>query len=145
MKNEIEKILARVVPGAFTIVRKNLNHFSGKQEINILIAATDDEINNVRGQYPACVSLCLVVDSMELCCQIYGGMGGQCIYRKPNKADPKEAYFALKSIKIPFRKPSRNREAVLKAIEKFAANWKETLKENLSVMPYPYDYEKATK
>jgi hypothetical protein len=110
-----------------------------------VIAATADEINRVRGQHPACVSLLLEVDSMILLPQVFGGMGGQCIYRLPNKEIPEERFLALKSIKIPFRRPSPNETAVLKAIEKFATNWRETLKQNLSVMPYDFNCETATK
>lgn len=145
MKEKIETILARVVPNAFTIVRENLNRFSGKMEIAIMIAATNDEINRVKGQYPACVSLLLEVESNTLQTQVFGGMGGQHVYRNPRKQLDSERYLALKSIKIPFRKPSSNETAVLKAIEKFAVNWRETVKENLAEMPYSYDYETATK
>jgi hypothetical protein len=76
MKEQITAILARVIPNAFSVVTEYKYKFSGKNEIKIIIAATNDEINRVRGQYPACVSLLLELETMQLQTQIFGGMGG---------------------------------------------------------------------
>jgi len=85
--------------------------------IRIMFAANDHAINGVRGQFPQCVSLLLSVNSLELQTQVYGGNGGGVIYRKPNMEDRKEKYLAMKNVKIPFRKPLKTEEAVLKAIQ----------------------------
>jgi hypothetical protein len=145
MKEKIESIFARVIPNSFTFVNESESFYDKRKEIKISISATSDEINRVKGQYPAHVSLYLLPDKMELTTQVFGGMGGGSIFRLPNKEIASERHLALKSIKIPFRRPSKNEKAVLAAIEKFAVNWREILKENLSVMPHGYDYESATK
>ena len=145
MKEKIESILARTVPHAFTFVNEGEGWYDKRKEIKISIAATSDEINRVKGQYPAHASLLLLLDTMELNTQIFGGMGGGSIFRLPNKEIESEKYLALKAIKIPFRRPSKNEAAVLKAIEKFAIAWRETVRENLAAMPYGYDYENAIK
>lgn len=145
MKPQIEAILSDVVPNAFWYVQEYTNGFTNKKETKIVIAATQDEINNVKGQYPACVSLLLENETKKLDVQIFGGMGGNFIYRLPNKEIPSEFYLALKSIKIPFRRPQPKEEAILKAIKKFAENWKATVKENLGKFPYNYDYAGAVK
>lgn len=44
--------------------------------------------------------------------------------------DLKEKYLAMQSIKIPFRQPKKEEKAILKAVEKFAINWLQALKDN---------------
>jgi len=136
LKSKIEAILEKVVPNFYRRVWTYKNYFGEGKNLGILIAASDYAINNVRGQYPQAVSLTLDLSSLELHPQIFGGNGGQAIYRNPNLDDPKEKYLAMKSVKIPFRTPNKEEGAVLKAIEKFAENYKKTLKENIDVLRY---------
>lgn len=63
-------------------------------------------------------------------------MGGQSIYRKPNKDVDNEKYLAMKSVKIPFRMPKKEEKNVLDCVEKFAKNWVLALKENKDVLMY---------
>jgi hypothetical protein len=144
MTNTIESLIKGIAPNAHIIVQERNSHFSGSY-IQIIVAASDYEINRVKGQFPACVSLSLNPKTMDLGVQIYGGMGGNIIYRKPNMDDPSERYYAMKGIKIPFRRPKPNEASVLKTIAKFVENWKEAIKENLPVLCHndAVDYEKA--
>lgn len=136
LKSKIEAILEKVVPNFYHRVWTYKNYFGEGKNLGILIAASDYAINGVRGQFPQAVSLTLDLSSLELHPQIFGGNGGQSIYRNPNMNDPKEKYLAMKSVKIPFRTPTKEEGAVLKAIEKFAENYKKTLKENIDVLRY---------
>jgi hypothetical protein len=144
LKSKIEAILNKVVPNFYHNIWTYKNFFSEGKNLGIVIAASDYAINNVRGQYPQAVSLTLDLSSLELHPQIFGGNGGQSIYRNPNMNDPKEQYLAMKSVKIPFRTPTKEEGAVLKAIEKFAENYKKTLKENIDTLKYKeyVDYDK---
>lgn len=143
MQDKIAAILNKVVPNAFSSVSSV--EIMGTNYLRISIAASDYEINNVSGQYPARVQLSLDVDTLELKPSSWGGMGGQQFYRLPNKENPKERYNALAAVRLPFRKPNANETAVLKAVEKFAQNWKKLLGENLEQMPHRenVDYAKA--
>lgn len=139
MKEKVQEILNRVVPHAHTIVEERKNVIGSGSYLKILIAASDFEINQVKGQFPACVSLSLELDSMELQPQAFGGNGGNYIYRKTNE---NERHFALGSIKIPFRKPKTEEKNVLMAIEKFAENWRKAIKDNLDQMlDHPVNWE----
>lgn len=144
MTNEIESLIKSIVPNAHIQVRERDSIFSRKY-IAITIAASNYQINNVSGQFPACVSLSLNPEKMDLCVQIFGGMGGQYIYREPNKEDQKESYLAMVGIKIPFRKPKAQKENVMKAIAKFVENWKMAIIENMDNLTNKeyVDYVKA--
>jgi len=104
--------------------------------IKIAFACSHIDINNVRGQKPQIVSLSLNLTDLELQSQMYGGNGGQYIYRQPNKEIATEKYLAMKSVKVPFRKPKKEKKFVLNAITRFANNYIKTLKENESVLMY---------
>ncbi len=82
-----------------------------------------------------CVSLSLGED-LELRPQIYGGNGGNTIYREINKEDPKEKYLAMKGITVPFRKPKQDKEAVLRCIDRFVDAYIKTLADNLDKLCY---------
>lgn len=148
MKEKIENILKNALPEkAFFIVQERINSFDKSPQIAIFISASDNEIYRVKGQHPQLVSLLLDLKTMELYPQVFGGLGGQHIYRQPNKNEPKEKYLVMQSIKIPFRKPQPNEKAVLTAIEKFAKNWLTALKENKDVLMYKdlVDYNELLK
>lgn len=136
LKSKIEAILNKVVPNFYHRVWIYKSYFGQGKNLGIVIAASDYAINNVRGQYPQAVSLTLDLSSLELNPQVFGGNGGRVIYRKPNMEDPSEKYLAMKSVKVPFRTPTKEEGAVLKAIEKFADNYKKTLRENLDTLKY---------
>ena len=74
----------------------------------------------------------LDLSTMDLHPQVFGGNGGQSIYRKPDLNHPKEKYLAMARIKIPFRTPQPNETAVLKAIENFCIRYKQALAENFN-------------
>jgi hypothetical protein len=116
----------------------NVSTYKGMSSnyIAIIFASKDYLINNVSGQRPDVVSLAIHLDSLELYPQIFGGNGGQRIFRKPNLNDEKEKYLAMKSVKIPFRKPQNNETAILKAIKLFAERWVNVLKENRENLQY---------
>jgi hypothetical protein len=133
--SKIKEILERTLPAGCYIKIAPVKLLGGTS-IKIFFAASDYDINSVSEQKPQAVSLRLDVDSLELKPQTWGGMGGQCIYREPNKDDPKERYLAMKSVKVPFRKPQQNEVAVMAAIERFAKNWIKTIKDNIDTIKY---------
>jgi hypothetical protein len=127
MKDQILTALKKVLPSkAFILVEPY--KCLGEEHLKIAFAASEININDVRGQKPQIVSLCL--RDLELSVQAFGGNGGQVIYRQPNMEDSKEKYLAMQSIKIPFRQPKKEEKAILKAVEKFANNWLQALKDN---------------
>ncbi len=134
MKTKVENLLKSVLPSkAVIIVKERKQLFAPSEDykyIHIAFATSSHEIHNVSGQLPEIVSLYLDLVTMELHPQSFGGNGGQLIYLKPDKNNPKERYLAMASVKIPFRKPQPNEKAVLNAIEKFAKNWVAAIKEN---------------
>lgn len=144
--NKIERTIKEIIP-FFYISVKPYKSFSGSEKIAIEVAASNYEINKVRGQYPQCVSLLLDEKTFELHPQIFGGNGGQTIYREVNKEDPKEKFYAMIGIKIPFRKPKPNEEAVLKAIEKFFENYRKAIEDNIETIRYKdvVDYKEVLK
>lgn len=109
--------------------------FGGKY-VCMWIACSTYEINNVNGQRPQMVSLMLDMDGLTLRPQSLGGNGGQCIYRQPNMEDPNERYLAMKSVKVPFRKPKNTVEAAVDCVGKFADNYIKTLADNYDVLRY---------
>jgi hypothetical protein len=130
LKFKIEKILDKVLPGFYKNVFVRKNYFDNGEYIGIIMAASNYEINRVKGQYPQDVSLMLDVNDMDLHVQVFGGNGGNRIYLVPDKNDPKEKYLAMAGVKIQFRTPKKEEKFVLQAIEKFAENYKIALKEN---------------
>jgi hypothetical protein len=147
LKDEIEGILNKNIPNFYTFVKEYREPLSGDTAFAIIMAASDHEINRVRGQYPQAVSLYLNTKTLELHPQVFGGNGGQSIYRKPNMDDPREKYLAMKNEKVPFRTPPKNIESVLKAIDKFTINYKKTLIEHKDNLKYQdiVDYNKILK
>lgn len=144
LKEKIIAILNKQLPNFYFYVKEYKDYFGDGKNLGIKIAASDYEINNVKGQTPQSVSLALSLSTLELHPQVFGGNGGRVIYREPNKEDPSERYLAMKSVKVPFRTPSKDEKSVLAAIEKFAINYKKTLKENIDTLKYKeyVDYDK---
>jgi len=135
LKTKVQETLNKNLPKqAFKITSIGKGWF-GDQYIKIGFAASDYLINNVTGQYPQLVSLSLS-NYLELQVQGYGGCGGNRIFRKPDLNHPKEKYLAMKSVKIPFRKPQNNEGAVLRAIEKFCKNWVKAIQDNKDTLMY---------
>jgi len=108
--------------------------FDGKPMLKIWAAASDHEINNVRGQMVQLVSLALWPN--ELAPQVFGGSGGQRIYRKPNIEIREEKYLAMKGEKVPFKRPKNEPKAILSAIERFFKNYVATLRTHKDVLMY---------
>jgi hypothetical protein len=136
LKSKIEKILDKVLLGFYKNVFVRKNYFDKGESIGIIMAASNYEINRVKGQYPQDVSLMLNVEEMDLNVQVFGGNGGNRIYLVPDKNDAKEKYLAMAGVKIPFRTPKKEEKFVLQAIEKFAENYKKALKENKDRLMY---------
>jgi len=128
IKKQIESILNDTLSGFYTTVETRKYHFGNEQYLKINIATSDFWINNVQGQTYNNISLSLSQD-LELKFQIFGGNGGQCFYRSIDPNNPKEKYYALKGVKIPFRTPANNETAVLKAFKNVCIRYKQLLKE----------------
>lgn len=138
-----DKLAEKLAAGFPHDVYERTSCFGGKS-ICLWIACSTAEINRVQDQRPQMVSLMLDMKDMELHPQVFGGNGGQCIYRQPNMEDPKERYLAMKSVKVPFRKPKGTPEAIVECIGKFADNYIKTLNDNYDVLRYKemVDYDK---
>jgi len=136
METKIYELLKKVLPSKTNIKVSTHQTFYRTKYVKIMFAVSNIEINRVSEQYPQVVSLVLDLDTMELKPQIFGCMGGQTIYRKPNQNDPKEKYLAMKSVKIPFRTPKKEEKNVLECIERFGKNWVQTLKDNRTELMY---------
>lgn len=144
MLNEIKNILTTELPKESYLVVSEWKGAFGGRYIKIGFAPSHIDINNVRGQKPQLVSLNLDLDTLELETQVFGGNGGGHITRQPDPNNPKESYLAMKSVKVPFRRPKKDKEAVLRAVKRFAQNYLKTLKANVEVLNYQdlVDYKK---
>ena len=136
LKNEIAEILTKKLKNKFAFDVTMHKGLGGTPFMKIWIACSNIDINGVSGQKPQVVSLMLEPDTMDLHPQIFGGNGGQSIFRQPNLNDPAEKYLAMKSVKIPFRRPQPTAEKVKACIEKFVDNYITALKENKDVLMY---------
>jgi hypothetical protein len=144
MENKILNILKETLPELTHIIVNKRKSCFGGEYLQIGFSASDHQINMVKYQYPQLVTLDLNLETLELHPQVFGGNGGQHIYRKPDMLKPNEGYLAMKAIKIPFRKPKNEEKFVLSAIEKFAKNWVKILRENKDKLMYHQyvDYNK---
>jgi hypothetical protein len=144
---QIETTLKSVLPTSIFINVVEYKQFFGGNCIGIMLAIKDYNINGVNGQRPQAVSLSLDPKTLELQPQIFGGNGGQSIYRQPNRELREEKYLYMQSVKIPFRKPKPEIDNVLKAIKTFAENYIKILKENKDVLMYKeyVDYDSILK
>lgn len=131
---EIKAIIAEELPKFWYNVSRY--RILGETLVAIQIGASAHEINNVSGQRPQIVSLAFDPVKYEIYPQVFGGEGGDRIFRKPNLHDPKEKYLAMKSIKIPFRKPKNEASRCLEALRKFCRNYKKVLLENIDSLEY---------
>lgn len=137
MKDKVTQILKNTLPEGVHYEVEEYNTSIGKeQSLLIIIAANDYEINRVKDQNPqrVCLNWNLITNELEPL--NFGGMGGQSINRKPNLNDDSEKHLAMKSVKVPFRRPRPETEKILKAIERFAQNWLKTLRENKKDLMY---------
>ena len=144
MKEEITNLLEEILPpSSLIIVNERAGHFGGRY-MQIGWAASDHLINRVSGQYPQLVSFTLDLSDMSLQPAYYGGNGGRTIYREVDKNNPAEKFYAMIGVKIDFRKPRPNKEAILKAISKAAQSWLAILRDNRNVLRYQdiVDYDK---
>lgn len=139
---EIKKIITNELPLFWHHVHSY--RMLGGNFVAIKIACADYLINNVEGQRPQAVSLCLDLLTLELYPQVFGGNGGQRIERKIDPNNPDEKYLAMQCIKVPFRKPKQDLDSIYKAIAKFCINYKKTLSDNLEQLLYKdvADYNK---
>jgi len=136
MQEKILAILDEVLPEKCFRQVWNRKTFYSTPQIGIAMSVSSHDINNVRGQKIQLVSLILDLNDMELKPQSFGGSGGQRIYVKPNLNDPKEKFLAMKSVKIPFRKPKGEEKFILDAVKRFAENWLTALRENREILMY---------
>jgi hypothetical protein len=122
---ELTNILDNTLSGFYYTVTERKNCFNGAF-IAVNIATSDYCINQVRGQFHNNISMSLSSD-YELIFQVYGGNGGQRIYRSIDPNIEREKHLALGSEKISFRTPQKNKEAVLRAFQKVCDRYFETL------------------
>ena len=144
LKDKVTELLSKELNGNFPYsVSIGSNAFGPGKYVRIIFSCSVININNVSGQMPQVVSFRLEED-LELKPQIYGGMGGQCIYRKPDLNNPAEKYLAMKSEKVPFRTPTKDIDKVLKCLSTFIGRYKDTLKQHRAVLLYQdiVDYDK---
>lgn len=131
LKEKVEGIISNTLPNNFYKSVVERQTFYNTPYLQIIIAAADAHINNVKGQRPQMVSFRLDSDlSLEV--QHYGGCGGRTISTKPEQG----SYLAIKSVKIPFRKPKKNEDAVLRALQRFCARYLGALKEHKDNLLY---------
>lgn len=136
METKVRQILEKTLPESAFIHVSTRKNFFGGDYLRIAFAASETSTGCATGNRPQQVSLNLDLTDLELQTQVYGGTGGQSIYRKPNLNDDKEKYLAMKSVRVPFRRPKKAEKNILQAIEKFALNWLKTLKENKETLLY---------
>ena len=136
MKQEVKNILENNLPKGFNIIVNERKTFYGTEALKIIFSPNTTQIHNVRGQFPQVVSLNLCLDKLELEPQSFGGNGGRLIYRDIDKNNPSEKYLAMKGVKVPFRKPKKEIEAVKRALKKFCENYIKTLQDNKEVLLY---------
>lgn len=123
---KIEEAIRKEVPSTTVVeVRENNVIFPS---LRIKLHVQGPTINNVPGQFIQRVVLVLNLEDMELMAVI------QSIYRKIKPNHPREKHLAQVGVKIPFRKPAREEEAVVRACARFAKRWVEALKENIDVL-----------
>jgi hypothetical protein len=136
IKSKIMEIVNSELAGFYIRIQDRTHFFDKSPQLAIKIAASDYEINRVAGQCPQAVSMLLDINSMELSVQVFGCMGGNAIFLIPDPNHPKEKYLAMASVKVPFRTPQKNEEAVFKAIKMFAIRYKNLLIENKDRLMY---------
>lgn len=129
-RETIEQLLIDNLPKGFNIMVRDRTTFYNTKALQIAFSPNTFLINDVHGQFPQLNSLNLCLDELELIIQIFGGCGGRSIECKPNIEDPKEKYLAIKSIKVPFRKPQDNNKAIERALKKYCERYIQTLKDN---------------
>ena len=123
---KIEEAIRKEVPSTTVVEVREHNGFIPNLQIKLCVPGPT--INNVPGQFIQRVLLVLDLTDMELRAVI------QRITRKINPNHPREKYLAQVGIKIPFRRPAREEEAVVRACARFARRWVEALKENVDVL-----------
>jgi len=129
MKQKITDLLTSILPNFLILVSEQGATFDNDQHLKIVMG-----IGSTSGGYLHPVSLALNTTKNILSVQIYGGQGGQSIYRETDPNNPKEKYLAFGRIKIPFKRPQCNEDAVLRAIERFAKNYKQAISDNKEVL-----------
>lgn len=125
---KIEEAIRKEVPSATQV--RVFEHNVIIPSLQIKLYVPGPTINNVPRQFIQRVLLVLNLENMELMAVI------QRITRKINPNHPREKYLAQVGVKIPFRKPAREEEAVIRACARFAKRWVEALKENVDVLMY---------
>jgi len=130
LKIEIDKILNSELIGFNIETGIRIQPIGNDKYIKVSISTSNFEINNVSRQYHNHISF-MIEEDLTLRFQIFGGMGGQSIYRSVDENNPKEKFYALQRVKIPFRTPKKDRDSVLKAIKNICTKYKEILKTTL--------------
>lgn len=123
---KIEEAIRKEVPSATQVRVFECNMMIPNLQIKLYVPGPT--INNVPGQFIQRVLLILYLEDMELRAVT------QRITRKVNPNHPREKYLAQVGVKIPFRMPAREEEAVIRACARFAKRWVEALKENVDVL-----------
>lgn len=125
---KIEEAIRKEVPSTTVVRVFEYNNIIPSLQIRIFVPGPT--IHGVPGQFIQMVLLVLDLEDMELRAAI------QRITRKVNPNHPREKNLAQVGVKIPFRKPAQEEEAVIRACARFAKRWVEALKENVDVLMY---------
>lgn len=125
---KIEEAIRKEVPSTTVVEVRRHDGFIPNLQIKLYVPGPT--INDVPGQFIQRVLLVLDLEDMELRAAI------QRITRKVNPNHPQEKNLAQVGVKIPFRKPAQEEEAVIRACARFAKRWVEALKENVDVLMY---------
>lgn len=125
LKPKVEQVIKNTLPDGFYRSVTIGKTFYGTEMLRIIVAASDQHINDVQGQQPQMVSFRLDSD-LSLEPQHYGGCGGRSIELIPEP----NSYFAIERVHIPFRKPKKTEDAVLRALQRFFTRYLAALKEN---------------
>lgn len=113
----VTELLQKTIPG-FCVSATDYTGFSEKC-IKISIAVGENKLQRC--------TLLLNLKTLVLRVQYFGGEGGQCIYRDIDPTKREERFLAMKGEKVFFRTPQPNEKDVLRAIERFALNYRDAI------------------
>lgn len=132
MVGKFKDILARKLPNCHTSVLNKV--MLGQQYVIIRISCSPYLINSVPDQTPQRVAL--TYDRKRL------SSSSRTVYREINPDDPKEHFYVMKGINVPFKATSINVE---RALERFCDAYVDTLVANIDRLMYRdvVDYKKV--
>jgi len=128
IKTTVDEILSNELPSG---IKYSVSEREFMGDVSLAISMWVDseyvEHNGHCGQ----VSYSLFPDTWELQSQVYGGIGGGRISVKTD-----DTRFYCEGIKIPFRKPRKTEDAVIKALHRLCENYISTIRSNFDKLIY---------